>query len=106
VPRANGTLTTAGRSPLPAYPQTPDGAEELPTLLRVEGFRFYFFSNEGNEPPHVHVSKGDGVAKVWLATAAVAYSEGLHAGALRRIRELVFANRAMFLNRWNEYFER
>src|SRR3989442_1801226 len=29
----------------------------MPTLLRVEGFRFFFFSNEGQEPPHVHVSK-------------------------------------------------
>lgn len=38
----------------------------MPTLLRVESFRFFFFSNEGQEPPHVHVSKGDGVAKVWL----------------------------------------
>ena len=31
-----------------------------------EGFRFGFFSNEGNEPPHVHVTKGDGMAKFWL----------------------------------------
>jgi hypothetical protein len=36
----------------------------MPTLLRVEGFRFFFFSNEGQEPPHVHVSKGDGLAKL------------------------------------------
>jgi len=29
----------------------------MPTLLRVEGFRFFFFSNEGQEPPHVHVGR-------------------------------------------------
>jgi len=38
----------------------------VPTLLLVDGFRFYFFSNEGSEPPHVHVSKGDAIGKLWL----------------------------------------
>jgi hypothetical protein len=38
----------------------------MPTLLRVEGFRFFFFTNESQEPPHVHVRKGDGLAKLWL----------------------------------------
>jgi hypothetical protein len=38
----------------------------MPTLLNIEGFRFYFFSNEGTEPAHVHVEKGDGTAKFWL----------------------------------------
>ena len=33
----------------------------MPTLLYVEGFRFFFFSNEGREPPHVHVEKGTGL---------------------------------------------
>ena len=35
----------------------------MPTVLLVEGYRFFFFSNEGQEPPHVHVRKGGGVAK-------------------------------------------
>jgi len=48
----------------------------MPTLLRVEGFRFFLFSNEGQEPPHVHVSKGDGVAKLWLAPLQLAYARG------------------------------
>ena len=50
----------------------------MPTLLRVEGFRFFFFSNEGQEPPHVHVSKDDGVAKLWLAPLQLVYRA--HAG--------------------------
>ena len=28
----------------------------MPSVLRVSGFRFFFFSNEGNEPPHIHVN--------------------------------------------------
>lgn len=76
----------------------------MPTILRADGFRFYFFSNEGNEPPHVHVSRGDGLAKVWLASLAVAHAEGLSPGELRRIREITFANRAIFVRSWNEHF--
>jgi hypothetical protein len=38
----------------------------VPTLLRIEGFRFFFYSTERQEPPHVHVEKGDGEAKLWL----------------------------------------
>ena len=42
----------------------------MPTLLRVEGFRFFFYSNERQEPPHVHVEKGDGEAKLLAAAGA------------------------------------
>jgi Domain of unknown function (DUF4160) len=40
----------------------------MPTVLRQDGFRFFFYSNEGDprEPPHVHVMRGGGEAKVWL----------------------------------------
>lgn len=29
----------------------------MPTVLRWKGYRFYFFSNEGSEPPHIHIDK-------------------------------------------------
>ena len=38
----------------------------MPTVLREEGYRFYFYSHEPNEPPHVHVDKGGSTAKFWL----------------------------------------
>ena len=78
----------------------------MPTVLREQGFRFFFFSNEGSEPPHVHVQKGDAVAKVWLNPIGIAHAQGLNPVELRSIRRLVFANRAMFLQRWNEHFAR
>lgn len=48
----------------------------MPTVLEVDGFRFYFYANEGTEPPHVHVDKGGATAKVWLATGEWAHSHG------------------------------
>ncbi|WP_439481025.1 DUF4160 domain-containing protein [Cyclobacterium plantarum] len=38
----------------------------MPTVLRIGPYRFFFFSNEGNEPPHIHVESGEGHAKFWL----------------------------------------
>ncbi len=35
----------------------------VPTILRVNGFRVYFFSHEPNEPAHVHIDRGDATAK-------------------------------------------
>jgi hypothetical protein len=78
----------------------------MPTLLRVEGFRFYFYSNERQEPPHVHVEKGGGEAKLWLQPVQLAYSYALTPAELRRVLELTFEHQAEFLERWNEHFNR
>lgn len=78
----------------------------MPTLLLVEGFRFYFFSLEGNEPPHVHVRKGGGKAKFWLLPVELVHSRGLTKAELRRARELAQEHAEDFINRWEEYFRR
>jgi len=44
----------------------------MPTVLRIGPYRFFFFSNEGNEPPHVHVERDDNTAKYWLDPVRVA----------------------------------
>jgi hypothetical protein len=56
----------------------------VPTLLVIEGFRFYFFSDERQEPPHVHVRRGDGVAKLWLQPVQIAFASGFTRPELRR----------------------
>lgn len=76
----------------------------MPTLLQAEGFRFFFYSNERHEPPHVHVERGDGEAKLWLQPVQIAYSHRLTPAELRLVRELTFAHQAVFVERWNEHF--
>jgi hypothetical protein len=39
----------------------------MPTVLRLLGFRFHFYSDEGTEPPHIHVDAGDSECKFWLS---------------------------------------
>jgi hypothetical protein len=77
----------------------------MPTLLLVDGFRFFFFSREGTEPPHVHVRKGDAIAKLWLQPVSLVFSDGFNPSELRRIRELTFEHQAEFVQRWHEHFD-
>ena len=35
----------------------------MPTVLRFEAYRFYFYSHETNEPPHIHVDRDNLSAK-------------------------------------------
>lgn len=76
----------------------------MPTLLRTQGFRFFFYSLENGEPPHVHVTLGDKAAKYWLDPVELASSDGFRAHELNRVRALVIECRATFLRRWHEHF--
>ncbi len=75
-----------------------------PTVLRIERYRFFFFSNEGHEPPHVHVQDGEKLAKYWLGDAMLAASTGFAPHELTRIHSLVTQHRAMLLEAWHEFF--
>jgi hypothetical protein len=48
----------------------------MPEVLRLRGFRFFFFSREGTEPPHIHVERGDEYAKYWLQPVSLAENRG------------------------------
>ena len=49
----------------------------MPTLLLLAGYRFFVYSNENNEPGHVHVKKGSGEGKIWLEpTLEIAWMYG------------------------------
>jgi len=79
----------------------------MPTLWREDGFRYFFFSNEGSprEPVHVHVEKGEAQARFWLRPdVSVAYNEGYDARTLRRLMATVEATRARIERAWHEYF--
>jgi hypothetical protein len=78
----------------------------VPTVLRVAGYRFFFFSNERGEPAHIHVEQGERYAKFWLEGATLASSRSFRSGQLAELRRLVIEHRALFQERWNEHFGR
>ena len=94
---------TPGSSSSPPH-RPPVHSCRVPTVLRVRGYRFHFWSNEGREPPHIHVSAADNTAKVWLSTLELAQAVGYDSPELREILELVRSHRDELLRAWNEYF--
>jgi hypothetical protein len=76
----------------------------MPTILRTAGFRFYFFSHEPNEPPHIHLDRGGASAKVWLDPVRLARNHGFAPHELTGILALVKQHREDLLEAWHEYF--
>ncbi len=76
----------------------------MPTILRAGQFRFFFYSNEGSEPPHVHVHSGGRIAKFWLVAVELAKPGGFGSRDLRRIERLVSLYRETLLEAWHGYF--
>jgi len=76
----------------------------MPTVLRIGPARFFFYSNEGSEPPHIHVERAGAVAKFWLEPVSLASSSRLSAHELRRLERQVNEHRLMFLEAWHDYF--
>jgi hypothetical protein len=78
----------------------------MPTVLRSEGIRFFFYSLENNEPPHIHVEVNERTAKFWLNPVQLARSSGFRPQELTRLRALVIEHRYRFLEAWHAYFGR
>jgi hypothetical protein len=79
----------------------------MPTLLRILGYIFSFYSNENNEPPHVHVEKGSAEAKIWLEPEIKPeFFVGFNPTEKKRIMEIVRDNAENFINKWYEYFKK
>lgn len=76
----------------------------MPTLLRWKGYRFFFYSADGWEPPHVHVVKDGREAKIWLRDLTVAVNLGFSARDLSEIIGATRENRDAFVEAWNDYF--
>lgn len=77
----------------------------MPTVRRIGSARFFFYSNEATEPPHIHVEQAGGVAKFWLEPVSLASSSRFRAHDLRGIESLVVEHRDEFLEAWHEFFE-
>ncbi len=75
----------------------------MPTVLRVEDFRFFFYAADCPEPIHVHVTRGGGLAKVWVETLSISKSVGFGTHEEQRILRIVETNQAYIIARWNEF---
>lgn len=75
----------------------------MPTVLRIDGFRFFFFSDE-HLPLHIHVEKGDGYMRIELETFKVTDRYKLSKSDEKKILFLVKEHREKLIGAWHEYF--
>jgi hypothetical protein len=76
----------------------------MPTVLISGPYRFFFYSGDRDEPPHIHVERERNKAKFWLDPVRLQYSRGFSQSEINRIQRLVEENRERFLRRWSEFF--
>lgn len=74
----------------------------MPTVLRLFNWRFHFYSDESQEPPHIHVRTPDGECKFWLSPVRLAKLEGVKPVDARRIEIAVIAHEAFLMEKWHE----
>ena len=76
----------------------------MPTVLRIKGYRFGFFSADGDEPPHTHVSKEGNTAKFWLDPVQLAKDAGFSRHELNEVHGILTEHQPELLKAWHEYF--
>lgn len=75
----------------------------MPTILRTGPYRFYFYSHEPTEPPHVHVDRDDATAKFWLEPVGLASGLGFKPHELTTLTRLVKQHAQEFIDAWNAF---
>ena len=76
----------------------------MPEVFRKEGYVFFFYSNEGQEPIHVHVRKAGGYAKFWMEPVMLEWSRGMKTRELARAEALILENSDLVMEKWHETF--
>ncbi len=79
----------------------------MPTVFNEKGYKFFFFSNEGNplEPCHIHVRKNESLAKFWISDkCSLAENYGFTAKQLNEIAEIINLNNKKIKEAWNGFF--
>jgi hypothetical protein len=76
----------------------------MPKVLEISGFIFFFYSQEGNEPAHIHIRKGGAAAKYWLVPTKLAENYGFSPSQIRFIKKTIEQNKDLLLQSWNAFF--
>ena len=82
----------------------------MPTVLYILGWRFFFYSNEGSEPIHIHAEKGDMECKYWILVEEVEIKEvfqfNLSPAARREVKKIIYQHFDLIVDSWNNYFKK
>lgn len=79
-------------------------------LLDFMGYKFYFWSNENEEPIYIHISKGKQIensTKFWIKRDSIELiqnNSNIPTNDLKKIQKYIWANRDTIIARWYQYF--
>ena len=82
----------------------------MPTVLLSLGWRLHFYSNDRNEPIHIHAVKGDAECKYWLypdefrVEPAMEYN--LTPRLRREVRRIIYDHFDELARAWEARFQR
>jgi len=80
-----------------------------PTIVYTRGWRLFFYSNEGEEPMHIHAKKGDAECKYWLHPDMIkieeAYTYNLTPALKREIRQIVYLHFNELVEAWEKQWK-
>ncbi|MBK8430493.1 MAG: DUF4160 domain-containing protein [Chloroflexi bacterium] len=78
----------------------------MPVVLRLKGYRFWFYEADLSEPPHVHVGKDDKEAKFWLDPIDLARAGHFHPHELSKIQRILKDYQLDLLEAWYSELEK
>ena len=76
----------------------------MPTVLKIDGYRFFFFSDE-HTPEHIHIEKGDSYIRIEIESLKVTNSYNINSKETKKLVKLVTENKDKLREAWNEYFK-
>ncbi len=75
----------------------------MPTALRDGPYRFFFYSSDCGEPPHIHIERDENIAKFWLLPVRLSHSGGFPRAEIVRVQCMVFERQFALMEAWNAY---
>jgi len=78
----------------------------MPIILRIKGYRVWFYEADLEEPPHVHVGKAGKEAKYWMAPIALAKPGPFREHELSEIERILAEYQNAILQTWQKEHEK
>lgn len=84
----------------------------MPSIFEIIGYKIYFWSNENNEPIHIHISKGNQTAnstKVWLTQSGGCIlannNSKIPQNDLNKLFPIISKHYFFILSKWKDYYK-
>lgn len=84
----------------------------LPSIFQIGSYKVFFWSNENNEPIHIHIGKGKptpNATKIWITAAGgcIVANNGskIPTKELNELIVIISAQYFLICNAWKEHFK-